>query len=138
MGPSWRPKWLLLWLQPDWDSIKQPHRLGGDNKTIKRTLCLYFKKLVVSLSEQYDRVIIDSAPMNPVSDALILATMADSLVYVATADSTPYNLVLKNINLIRHSNLPLTGVVLNKFDAKKQNNYGKDGYSDSYYGYGHS
>lgn len=93
-----------------------------------------FKKLLADLSGQYDRVIIDSAPMNLVSDSLILATMADSLVYVAKADSTPHKLVLKNIDMIRHSNLPLTGVVLNRLDANKQDHYGKDGYYNSYYG----
>jgi succinoglycan biosynthesis transport protein ExoP len=97
----------------------------------------HFKKLVTQLSGQYDRVIIDSAPMNAVSDSLILATMADSLVYVAKADSTPHSLVLKNINLIRHSNLPLTGVVLNRLDTKKQAAYGGDPYGN-YYGYGQS
>lgn len=100
----------------------------------------HFTDLVASLSGRYDRVIIDSAPMNAVSDALILATMADSLVYVVKADATPHTLVLKSINMIRHSNLPLTGVVLNKFNAAKQGayGYGKDGNYGSYYGYGES
>lgn len=97
----------------------------------------HFKKLVTSLSAQYDRVIIDSAPMNAVSDSLILATLADSLVYVVKADATPHALARKNINLIRHSNLPLTGVVLNRLDIKKQAAYGGDKYGQ-YYGYGQS
>jgi len=64
--------------------------------------------------------------------------MADSLVYVVKADATPHTLVLKSINMIRHSNLPLTGVVLNKYNARKQGayGYGKDGGYGSYYGYG--
>jgi len=94
----------------------------------------HFKKLVTSLASQYDRVIIDSAPMNAVSDSLILATLADSLVYVVKADATPYMLALKNINLIRHSNLPLTGVVLNRLDTRKQAAYGE--HYGNYYGYG--
>ena len=97
---------------------------------------LHFKNMLKTLSEQYDRVIIDSAPVNAVSDSLILATMADSLVYVAKADVTPRKLVQKNINLIKRSNLPLTGVVLNRMDTKKQDAYyGKGGYYDNY-GYG--
>ena len=97
-----------------------------------------FKELVKQLSEQYDRIIIDSAPVNAVSDSLIVATMADSLVYVVKADATPAKLALKNINLIKHSNLPLTGVVLNRLDTKKQDSYGKDGYYKNYYVYGQS
>tara|TARA_R110002049_G_scaffold40192_12_gene122715 strand:+ start:238 stop:2463 length:2226 start_codon:yes stop_codon:yes gene_type:complete len=91
-----------------------------------------FKDLVKELSEQYDRIIIDSAPINAVSDSLILATVADSLVYVARADETPLKLVLKNINLIKHSNLPLTGVVLNRLDTRKQHAYGKGSYYGTY------
>jgi capsular exopolysaccharide synthesis family protein len=97
---------------------------------------LQFKHLVKDLSQSYDRVIIDSAPVNAVSDSLILATLADSLVYVAKADSTPHKLALKCINQIKHSNLPLTGVVLNRLDIRKQSAYSKAGYYKNYYGYG--
>jgi len=95
-----------------------------------------FKKLVNDLSEQYDRIIIDSAPVNAVSDSLILATLADSLVYVVKADVTPHKIALKNLNLIKYNNLPLTGVVLNQMDIKKQDSYGKYGYYSYHYGYG--
>lgn len=95
-----------------------------------------FTKLIQELGEQYDRIIIDSAPINAVSDSLILATVADSLVYVAKADETPLKLVLKNINLIKHSNLPLTGVVLNRLDVRKQKAHGKGGYYGTYESYG--
>jgi succinoglycan biosynthesis transport protein ExoP len=97
-----------------------------------------FKQMVTHLSEHYDRIIIDSAPVNAVSDSLILATLADSLVYVVKADVTPQKLALNNIALIKHNHLPLTGVVLNRMDIKKQDSYGKDGYYKNYYGYGQS
>jgi succinoglycan biosynthesis transport protein ExoP len=97
-----------------------------------------FRKLLKQLGEHYDRIIIDSAPINAVSDSLILATLADSLVYVAKADETPLKLILKNINLIKHSNLPITGVVLNRLDTKKQRGYGKGGYYGTYESYGHA
>jgi capsular exopolysaccharide synthesis family protein len=93
-----------------------------------------FKKLVKQLSDQYDRIIIDSAPVNAVSDSLILATLADSLVFVIMADATPRKLVLKNINLIRYSNLPLTGVVLNRMDIRKHAHYGASAYYTNSYG----
>jgi Mrp family chromosome partitioning ATPase len=97
-----------------------------------------FKALIIDLAKRYERVIIDSAPLNMVSDSLLLATLADSLVYVARAESTPHRLAQKNINLIKHSNLPLTGVVLNRLDLKKQASYGKGGYYDNSYSYGES
>ena len=54
--------------------------------------------------------------------------------YVVKADVTPQKLALKNINLIKHNSLPLTGVVLNQIDTKKQDSYGQEGYYTSYYG----
>ena len=96
-----------------------------------------FKKVLKQLASQYERVIIDSTPISAVSDALILATQADSLVYVVKADSTPASVVQKNLNLIRNSNLPLTGVILNRLNAKNRPYYGKDGYYSGYnYGQG--
>ena len=95
-----------------------------------------FKNVMKLLSKQYDRIIIDSAPVNAVSDSLILATLADSLVYVIMADATPRKLVLKNINLIRYSNLPLTGVVLNRLNTKKQGSYGNVAYYNNPQTYG--
>lgn len=97
-----------------------------------------FKKLLKHLSEQYDRIIIDSPPINAVSDALILATLADSLVYVVKADVTSRKLALKNINRIKFSNLPFSGVVLNSVNIRKQEGYGKQGYYNHYEGYGQS
>jgi Mrp family chromosome partitioning ATPase len=46
--------------------------------------------------------------------------------------------VLKNINQINHSNLPLTGVVLNRLDTRKQRAYGRGGYYSTYESYGQS
>jgi Mrp family chromosome partitioning ATPase len=56
-------------------------------------------------------------------------------VYVVKADVTPQKLALNNIGLIKNNHLPLTGVVLNQLDTKKQDSYGKDGYYKNYYGY---
>ncbi|MBP6724757.1 MAG: polysaccharide biosynthesis tyrosine autokinase, partial [Halioglobus sp.] len=94
-----------------------------------------FREFIEQLAQEYDRVIIDSAPLKAVSDSLILATLADSLVYVTRADSTAGTLVLKSINQLRYSNLPFTGLVLNQLDTKKQRAYSDSDYG-SYYGYG--
>jgi polysaccharide biosynthesis transport protein len=95
-----------------------------------------FKQILKQLAEKYERVIIDSTPINAVSDSLILATQADSLVYVVKADATPATVVQKNLNHIKNSNLPLTGVILNRLNEKKQPYYGKGGYYNGYYSYG--
>ena len=87
-----------------------------------------FKQLLEELKQRYDRIIIDSAPLHIVSDAKILSSYADSLIYVVKSDSTPLNIVSKGINGLRSVNAPITGAVLNQVDLQKASQY------DAYYG----
>jgi capsular exopolysaccharide synthesis family protein len=95
-----------------------------------------FKEILLSLSEQYDRIIIDSAPVQAVSDSLILSTMADSIIYTIRANSTPHRAVSAGIARFTHSNLPLTGLVLNRVDTEQleKYSYGNGAYYNGYYG----
>lgn len=92
-----------------------------------------FVQALEYLRERFDRIVIDSAPVQAVSDALILASNADSVIYVVKADATNATLVQHGISSILASNEPLTGVVLNMFNPDKANaRYG----SAHYYQYG--
>ena len=91
-----------------------------------------FQDALKSLSERFDRIVIDSAPVLAVSDPLVLASYAQSVIYVVKADSTSATQVQKGIASIVGSNEPLTGVVLNYFDFKKAHGY----YGSKYYQYG--
>ena len=64
--------------------------------------------------------------------ALILASYADSVIYVVKANSTPATQAQKGIASILGSNEPLTGVVLNQFDANRAGRY----VGGKYYQYG--
>ncbi len=91
------------------------------------------------LKQHYDRILIDSAPTQAVSDALVLASYADAVIYVVKADATPYTLAKQGIQRLQNSNTPVAGVVLNEFDPRKASKLGGDyynygGYYD-YYGY---
>lgn len=90
-----------------------------------------FVEVLEQFKQRYSRIIIDSGPMQAVSDALVLASYADSVVYVAKADSTPHTLARHCLDRLLHSNAPVTGVVLNQFDASKAAKYG-----GGYYHYG--
>ena len=70
--------------------------------------------------------------MQAVSDALILASYADSVIYVVKADDTSATQAQKGISSIVASNEPLTGVVLNQFDVRKASKYY---YGSKYYQY---
>lgn len=89
-----------------------------------------FSMALRALANKYDRIVIDSAPVQLVSDARVLASYADSVIYVVRADSTSATQVKKGVQSIIASNEPLTGVVLNAFDAEKAAKYY---YGHSYY-----
>ena len=95
-----------------------------------------FGKVIEFLRNKYDRVIIDSPPTQAVSDALVLSTLANALIYVVRSEHTAKPLVVKGIGQLLQSNAPVTGIVLNQVDIKKAQKYGYDygGYYD-YYGY---
>jgi succinoglycan biosynthesis transport protein ExoP len=82
-----------------------------------------FVEALMHLRERFDRIVIDSAPVQAVSDALILASNADSVIYVVKADSTSATQASRGIASVIASNEPLTGVVLNMFDPKKTRGY---------------
>jgi capsular exopolysaccharide synthesis family protein len=94
-----------------------------------------FKHAVERLKEVFDVIVIDSPPLQLVSDALIISQHATGVVYVVKADETPYQLARQGIKKLHRSGAPLLGVVLNQLDFKKADRYygGYSGYAK--YGY---
>jgi capsular exopolysaccharide synthesis family protein len=92
-----------------------------------------FNNTLKVLREQYDRIIIDCAPTLPVSDARVLSTLIDSVVYVVKADATSVNKVKSGLDHLSHVNAPITGIVLNQLDVRKARKYSDYGYGN-YYG----
>lgn len=95
-----------------------------------------FKDTLAQLSETFDIIVIDSPPVELVSDALVIGSLTTGVIYVAKALSTPYQLVKKGLQRIRRADGQILGVVLNQFDfAMAEKYYGEySGYGK--YGYG--
>jgi len=100
-----------------------------------------FKETLDHLMEVYDVVIIDSPPVELVSDALVISPMATGVIYVSRANSTPWQLARRGLQRIRRAEGQLLGVVLNRLDfaqAEKYygeySGYGKYGYGQTGYG----
>jgi polysaccharide biosynthesis transport protein len=90
-----------------------------------------FREGLEELKQKFSRIIIDSAPVQAVSDALILATYADAVAYVVCADTTNASAARKGIERLRSTTVPIAGVILNRFDAEKASKY----YGTGEYGY---
>jgi len=97
-----------------------------------------FKAMLKSLENHYDRIIIDSTPVQAVSDALVLSQYARGVVYVVKADATPDRIIKNCFKRLREVNAPVIGVVLNQVDIKKSARYGYEDYEGYYDHYGYS
>ena len=98
-----------------------------------------FAELLHQLSGRYSRIVIDSAPVNEVSDALILSTLASAVVFVAKADATPHQVAHVALKRLRAAKAPVIGVVLSMVDIARLARWDAySGYSSyySHYGYG--
>ncbi len=94
-----------------------------------------FRELLATLKGRYQRIIIDSAPMHAVSDALYLSTLVDGVVYVVKADATKDKLIKAGLNHLEDSNARVLGVVLNQMDVEKEARYGEQYTYSGTYGY---
>jgi capsular exopolysaccharide synthesis family protein len=87
-------------------------------------------------SDQYDRVIIDTAPILAISDSLAPAARADSVLLVVRAGVTRKKALMRTRELLRRVNAHLLGAVVNDVDMRKDSYYN---YSGPYtYGYGYT
>ncbi len=94
------------------------------------------KSIIDGLREQFDLVILDSAPIMAVPDTRILSGLVDKTIFVLNWDSTPKKVVHSALHLLNkdgHANV--AGIVLQKVNLQQ---YGRYGYGDSGYYYHYS
>ena len=77
------------------------------------------REVLAAVESVYDHVLIDSAPLLPVSDTVVLSTMVDGVVVVASA-TTAKKLVRDACYRILHVGAKTLGVVLNNVDVEQQ------------------
>ena len=91
-----------------------------------------FATVLKTLREQYDYVVLDSPPVQNVSDVLMVSRHCDGLVYVVEAGRMQANTVIAAVGRLLQARSPVTGAVLNKIDPKAKDTYGyNQGYYDS-------
>ncbi len=89
------------------------------------------KGMLNKFSNSYDMVIIDSPPLASVTDPVILSQNVDGVIIVTWAGKTTYEILGKGLKQLTEINAPITGLVLNRFSAKKSGYYYN--YGDYYY-----
>jgi capsular exopolysaccharide synthesis family protein len=94
-----------------------------------------FMRTLEALSQKFEMIILDSPPVELVSDALVLASHANGVIFVAKSQSTPVPMLRKALRRLRRADGHILGVVLNALDFNKAekyygeySGYGKHGY----------
>ena len=86
-------------------------------------------EVINMLKEEYDYIIIDTAPIGLVTDTMQIGRVADATVYVCRADYTPKDSFIFINKLAAEKKLPNMSLIINGIDmSKKKHSY--------YYGYG--
>jgi capsular exopolysaccharide synthesis family protein len=97
-----------------------------------------FKEMMDEIKSKFDYLIIDSAPIGPVSDALLLKDFADTTIFVVRHNITPkiYLKQIDNLNQLKKFNnicIVFNGLKRRGFGGS----YGYGGYGNYGYGYGY-
>jgi capsular exopolysaccharide synthesis family protein len=91
-----------------------PSELLGSNR---------MKKFLDFARQRFDRIILDAPPLLLFSDSLILSQLSDGVILVAWGGSTSRRLVQKSVEALQGVKAKMLGVVLNKIDPARQNDY---------------
>jgi capsular exopolysaccharide synthesis family protein len=92
-----------------------------------------FAKLLQSLSEVYDRILVDAPPVTIVTDAQILGARCDFTILVLKADKSTRKMAQRAIDALQSVGAHLLGVVVNEVH-KSGGRYGYYGGYGEYYG----
>jgi len=79
--------------------------------------------LIAELRDQFDHIIIDTPPTLSVTDAVVLATRADSVVLVIRSGQTTKGALRRSRDILMQVNAKVTGVLLNAVDLTSPDYY---------------
>ena len=82
-----------------------------------------FRKLIEELRIRYDMVILDTPPVLAVTDARILAPMADAVVYMVRWNATSQDAVLEGLRILRSVNSRIAGIAFSFVNPKHAEHY---------------
>jgi tyrosine-protein kinase Etk/Wzc len=93
-----------------------------------------FKKLIEEAKEEYDYIVVDTAPTILVTDTMLISQLADATIYLARANYTEKNLLKFSKDLSETGKLKNVAYVVNSVGASRSYGYSYNyGYN---YGYG--
>lgn len=112
-----------MWMLPAGSKTQNPADLLGSDR---------MKSFITRCKESFDLVVIDTPPIGPVIDPIVVAQLTDKIVYVVRWAVTARELVQQSIQRLP-GHKKLAGVAFNHVDEGEAQKYGKHAYP-YYYG----
>lgn len=94
-----------------------------------------FKELVDEVADKYSYVIIDTPPVDVVTDAWVIAPATAGVVLVVKDQITPTDVISRSIEAAKFADINLLGAVMNGANPKSGGRYGYRKYGYRKYGY---
>lgn len=97
------------------------------------------QRIINRLKESYDYIILDTPPVNMVTDSTVLAPLSDGVLFVVRAGQTDRGAVVHAVEQLEYAKAKILGFVLNgvNMGSTSYGGYGKYKYRYKKYGYGY-
>jgi capsular exopolysaccharide synthesis family protein len=93
-----------------------------------------FSDELAKLRDNFDYIVIDTTPLLPVSDSIVLSRLADAVVLAIKTDSSSCDAILDGLKRLQAARVKPVGVVMQQADLHKIRSYGRH-YTAAYNGY---
>ena len=93
----------------------------------------HMRNLLAELRERYAMVLLDSPPLNLVTDAAVLGAESDGVIVIARAGTTDRGALRYAMDQLRAVKAHVSGTVLNDLDYSGRARYYGSGYGYGYY-----
>jgi polysaccharide biosynthesis transport protein len=108
-----------LWAMPAGPTPPNPAQLLSSSA---------MESMLRELRKRFKFVVIDSPPVLPVTDAMILSTLVDGVIFVVESGSTVRAAVTRSRKILHNVGANVLGIVLNKVDLRHDGYYGEYGH----------
>lgn len=82
-----------------------------------------FAWIISQLRESFELVVMDTAPIELISDALPVGRQSDGMIYVVSSGNTLLPMVRRGMDRLKTTGIPMLGVILNHHDFEKASRY---------------
>jgi polysaccharide biosynthesis transport protein len=106
---------------------------GAPGVTLSLLYVNRLRELITACKERYDKVLFDSPPVIGVSDASVLASVADGVLLLIQHRRNPESMVLRAKQILDGLKVPVIGVILNQVPSGSGEDYGYYTANYSYY-----